>query len=370
MSRGSAALGALAVVMAGAMACSAQAPEPTPPKVDDYGMTAYLDGLVVVKQFRGAVDVRRDGEVLLSRGFDLADVAGKVRNEPGTRFRIASLTKQITAMAVLVLQEQGKLRTTDKVCALLPDCPATWSAITVEHLLTHTSGLFNYTDMTDEERAGYVARFGTVPTPAQLLATFTDRPLQFPPGSRYAYSNSGYEVLGVLVERLSGRTYGEFLDAELFGPLGMSESAYQPDEPASKDNALGYTNWSEPAPEYADAVTFASGGIRSTVTDMARWNAFLLTGSPAIVSRDSLAQLLLPRVTVPDTPLKEQYGYGLQSTRTAGDTLVYHHAGEVDGFATFSEIRPATGLSIVVFGNIQTADAAQITQNLAALARK
>lgn len=368
MSRVSAVLGA--VVVAGAVACSPQPPGATSPRVDDYGMTAYLDGLVEVKQFRGAVDVRRGGEVLLSRGFDLADVAGRVRNEPGTRFRIASLTKQITAMAVLVLQEQGKLTTTDKVCALLPDCPATWSAITVEHLLTHTSGLFNYTDMTDEEAAAYMARFGTVPTPAQLLATFTDRPLQFPPGSRYAYSNSGYEVLGVLVEHLSGQTYGEFLDTELFGPLGMSESAYQPDEPASRDNAVGYATWSDPATEYSDAVGFASGGIRSTVTDMARWNGFLLTGSPAIVSRDSLAQLRRPRVAVPDSPLKEQYGYGILSVRAAGDTLVYHHAGSVDGFATYSEIHPDTGLSIVVFSNIQTANATQVTQNLAALARR
>jgi CubicO group peptidase (beta-lactamase class C family) len=102
---------------------------------------------------------------------------------------------------------------------------------------------------------------------------------------------------------------------------------------------------------------------------MARWNGFLLTGRPAIVSKDSLAQLLRPRVAVPDSPLKEQYGYGIQSARVTGDTLVYHHAGGVDGFTTFSEIHPATGLSIVVFSNIQTADAAQITENLAALAR-
>jgi len=334
---------------------------PAPATADDHGMTSYLDGLVLVRQFRGSVEVRLDGEVLLRRGFDQADVRGEEPNKPGTRFRIASLTKQFTALAVLVLQEQDKLRVTDLLCTHLPDCPAAWRAITIEHLLTHTAGVFNYTDLTDAEVDRYRAEFGPAPTPEQLIQTFVGRPLEFPAGSRFDYSNSGYVLLGHLVERLSGQTYGEFLEDRILDPLGMSDTAYSLDEQAA--DAVGYRGWTELAEPFSDTLTFSSGGIRSTVTDLADWNQFLLTGEPAVVRPDTLAQLLRPRVALGD----EHYGYGIQ-TRGTGEVTTHFHDGGVDGFATFSQIQPATGLSIVVLGNLDTVDADGIAGNLAALA--
>jgi CubicO group peptidase (beta-lactamase class C family) len=147
----------------------------------------------------------------------------------GERFRIASVTKQFTALAVLVLQEQGALRVTDPVCAHLPDCPPAWAPITLDHLLTHTSGLHDYADvMRTDLEAFYRTAGSRAPAPAQLVRTFSALPLDFAPGADWAYSNSGYVVLGHLVELLSGRSYADFLRAEVLDPLGMSDTGYPP----------------------------------------------------------------------------------------------------------------------------------------------
>jgi len=327
-------------------------------------MTEYLDGLVRLQQFRGAVEVRLGDEVLLSKGFDQADVSQDVSNEPDTRFRIASLTKQFTGLAVLILQEQGKLKVSDPVCTHLPNCPATWRAITIEHLLTHTAGLYDYVKVSGGDPQRYATAFGPEPTPEQLMQTFVKRPLEFPPGSKFAYSSSGYVLLGRLIEQLSGVTYGQFLKDQILDPLDMSDTAYQPDEQATAHDAVGYQDWTTPGANAPDAVSFAGGGMYSTVTDFTRWNHFLLTGTPAIVKEDTLAQLLRPRVAV-DHGAQYCYGIGTEGT---GDGTTYSHSGGVPGFATYNEIRPATALSIVVLSNLETTDAIRIGHNLAMLA--
>jgi CubicO group peptidase (beta-lactamase class C family) len=327
-------------------------------------LTEYLGDLVRSRQFRGAVEVRLGDEVLLSRGFGHADVARDVPNETDTRFRIASLTKQFTALAVLSLQEQAKLKVTDLVCTHLTGCPAAWRAITIEHLLTHTAGLFNLTELDAATTDRYVAEFGTRPTPEQLIQTFVDLPLDFPPGSNWHYSNSGYVLLGHLVERLSGHTYAQFLDDRILGPLGMSDTAYDPDHEGTEHDAVGYRNWTTPGDTDIDAYAFASGGIRSTVTDLARWNQFLLTGTPAIVDQDTLAQFLRPRVP---TGRGERYGYGIH-TRGTGNSTTHFHNGDMTGFHSYSEIQPATELSIVVLSNIDVVNLSRIGRNLATLA--
>lgn len=329
-------------------------------------MTAYLDGLVQTGQFRGVVDVRLGDEVLLSRGFDKADVTRDVPNQPDTRFRIASLTKQFTGLAVLILQNQGKLRVSDLVCSHLPNCPATWGAITIEHLLTHTAGLYDYVEISGGDPQRYATVFGPKPSPEQLVQTFVDRPLEFPPGSKHDYSSSGYVLLGTLVERLSGKTYGEFLRDQILDPLHMSDTAYQPDEQATDHDAVGYHDRRTPAPRTPDAVSYAGGGMYSTATDLTRWNHFLLTGTPAIVSPDTIAQLLRPRVAAVGG---FRYGYGIYTVGT-GDATAHGHDGEVPGFAAYNEIRPATTLSVVVLSNLDTVDAVRIGDNLAALANR
>jgi len=355
---------AIAAMVATACTPEAVSPAATTTSATATKMTNYLDGLVRARQFRGAVEVRVGDKVLLSKGFDRADVDRDAPNGPDTRYRIASLTKQFTALAVLILQEQGKLAVTDLVCAHLPNCPETWRAITVEHLLTHTAGLFDYTEVTAAEVERNLAEFGPEPTPEQIIHTFIDRPLDFSPGTQWKYSSSGYTVLGQLIEQLSGHTYGQFMKDEIFDPLDMSDTAYQPDQRDDDHDAVGYQNWTTPATTLADATAFSSGGMYSTVTDLARWNQFLLTGTPALVKPDTLAQLLRPRV---DADATGRYGYGLFTLGT-GDAAIHFHGGWLAGFSTYNEIRPATTLSIVVLSNLDTADTMGVGRDLATLA--
>jgi CubicO group peptidase (beta-lactamase class C family) len=357
-------LAVLVLVTAMVSAACTSPPTPSADVVGERGMREYLDGLVEMRQFRGSVEVRRGDEVLLRDGFGQADVARDVPDGPGTRFRIGSVTKQFTALAVLILQEQGRLRVSDPVCTLLPDCPAAWRAITVEHLLTHTAGLWDYNELTEAESAPYLAEYGDTPTPGQLLRIFVDRPLESAPGSAFRYSNCGYDVLGLLVERLSGQTYGEFLHDRVLGPLGMSGTAYNPTQQLSDHDAIGYQDWNTPADTLPDAYSFASGGIYSTVTDLSRWNQFLLTGDPAVVERDTLDQLLRPRV---DSGPVERYGYGV-ATRTIGGSTTHGHGGVVNGFRSHVLVQPATELSVVVLSNLVTVDPERVARTLTLLA--
>ncbi|MGB3440539.1 MAG: serine hydrolase domain-containing protein [Actinophytocola sp.] len=354
-----------ALLVAIVVALVACAPEPAPPAPDDHGLASYLDDLVELRQFRGVVEVRRGDEVLLSKGFGQADVARDVPNEPDTRFRIASVTKMFTALAVLMLQEEGKLAVGDRLCAHLASCPAAWQAITIEQLLTHISGLWDYNELTEEDGARYLAEFGQRPTPAQLLQTFVDRPLHFPPGTRWQYNNCGYDLLGMLVERHSGQTYGEFLHDRILEPLGMADSAYDPAQPGSEHDATGYQDWTTPAETLSDAVNFANGGVYSTGPDLARWSRFLLTGKPAIVEQDTFAELLRPRV---DAAVGVRYGYGVE-TRGTGEGTTIGHGGILPGFRSQVLVQPASGLSVVVLSNLATVVPKTVADNLVALAK-
>jgi CubicO group peptidase (beta-lactamase class C family) len=356
---------AVAALVALAAGCT---PDPTPHQESPDAavietLTDYLDEAAQRHEFRGAVQVRLDGKVLVSDGYDQADIATDTPNGPNTRFRIASVTKQFTGLAVLMLQEQGKLRVTDPACTHLPICPNTWHAITVEQLLTHTAGLFNYTDASEAEADQFFATFGDTPTPDQMIQTIVGRPLLFPPGSKTEYTNSGYLLLGRIIEHRSGKTYSQFLKDHIFDPLHMTDTSYEPNPTPIDRDAVGYQDWTTPAETLTDAVYYAAGGIRSTVHDLALWQQFLLTGTPAAAKPGTVDQLLRPRVQFNAV---EQYGYGIM-TRGTGRGTTHFHAGNIAGFATYHEIRPATGLSIIVLSNLDTANATSIGRNLASL---
>jgi CubicO group peptidase (beta-lactamase class C family) len=342
--------GTLAALLAatGLVVACTPTPTVTPPTPDPVveELTDYLDQAVSTERFRGAVEVRRDGKVLLRRGYGRANPDTGTPNGPNTRFRIASVTKQFTGLAILVLQERGKLGVVDRVCAYLPNCPPAWADITIEQLLTHTSGIHNYTDDVD-----FVTALGTQhPAPEQLVQVFANRPLHFTPGQRWAYSNSGYVLLGHLIELISGKTYGEFLHDEILDPLGMSNSGYQPGLAPGEEYAVGHTDWDTPAEVVDDSMWYAAGGMYSTVTDLGRWQRFLLTGDPVVVTKDTLADLLRPRVASNPTTW---YGYGIDSRGASMTDLdAYAHSGGIPGFNSYVEIRPASGISVTVLANI------------------
>src|SRR5262249_24508562 len=170
--------------------------------VDSARMDQIAQSYVSNTQFMGSVLVARGGEVLFSKGYGSANLEWQIPNTPSTKFRLGSITKQFTAASILLLEERGKLKVDDLVKKYMPDAPTAWDKMTIFHVLTHTAGIPNFTSFPD-----YQASEPFATTPEKLVARFRDKPLEFEPGSRMNYSNSGYILLGYLIERISGQSY-------------------------------------------------------------------------------------------------------------------------------------------------------------------
>ena len=341
-----------------------RAPGRTAPVADSARtMDAYLSDAADMYRFSGAVLVARGTDVLLAKGYGLADISTGTPNTPHTRYRIASVTKQFTALAILKLQELRRLKVTDPVCRFVRPCPHAWKPITIEHLLTHTSGIPNFTERSDIESV-----VTTHLSPEELVGLFRDEPLDHPVGSRWRYSNSGYTLLGYIIERVTGATFADFLGRHILGPLGMSESGYDVNHPDST-HAVGYDPIGQPAPFIDMSIPYSAGAMYSTVTDLYRWNRFLLTGTPPIVSADSRAQMLTPRRLVnPDRPdLYGHYGYGLHFLGEAA-AATYFHGGGINGFGAHNLVRPHDQLSITVLSNQRVTRVDHIADQLATIA--
>jgi CubicO group peptidase (beta-lactamase class C family) len=318
-------------------------------KVDE-----YMNAAMTVNGFSGSILVARDGEPVVSKGYGMANIELAVPNTPQTVFRLGSVTKQFTAMAVMILQERGKLRVSDPVCQYLTDCPATWQPLTIRHLLTHTSGIPNYTNFPD------FARTALLPTSsAEMIGMLKDKPLEFAPAEKFAYSNSGYYVLGMIIERASGRTYADFLQANIFTPLAMNHTGYDNTSSIIRNRAAGYARQAGETVNaaYMDmTIPFAAGALYSTTEDLLRWDRALYTTT--LVSQKSLDETF--------TPDKDGYGYGW-SIGKRFDRQVIAHGGGIYGFATEIARFPADRATVIVLSNVEGAAAGPIANDLAAV---
>jgi len=223
----------------------------------------YVDA----QMFMGNVMVAKNGEVLFSKSYGMADLEWSVPNSSTTRFNIASMTKQFTAASILLLEDRGKLKTDDLVKAYLVDAPPSWDKITIYNLLTHTSGI-------SADAAKYEPG-----TPDKLV--FNDKPLIFQPGQQWAYTNLGYIVLGYLIERVSGQTYEDFVQKNLFKPLGMNDSGLFSFVTVIPQRASGYwpgSNGMENADRPDARIGFSAGSLYSTTEDLLRWEEGLFGG--------------------------------------------------------------------------------------------
>ena len=318
-------------------------------KVDE-----YMNAAVRVDGFSGSILVARDGQPVVSRGYGMANVELDVPNTPQTVFRLGSITKQFTAMAIMMLQERGKLSVNDPACKYLTDCPAAWQPITVRNLLTHTAGVPNYTSFPD------FAKTAVLPTTnAAMLAQLRDKPLEFSVGEKYAYSNSGYFLLGAIIERASGKSYADFLRENIFTPLGMRQSGYDVSARIIKNRAAGYARRGGEIvnASYMDmTIPYAAGAMYSTTGDLLLWDQALYTDK--LVSRKTLDEIF--------TPFKSGYGYGW-SIGKKFDRQEISHGGGIYGFATEIARFPADKVTVVVLSNVEGAPAGRIGNDLAAI---
>ena len=229
-----------------------------------------MKAAVTVNGFGGSILVAQNGQPVVSKGYGMANIELAAPNTPQTVFRLGSVTKQFTAMAIMMLQERGKLRVSDPVCQYLTDCPAAWQPLTIRQLLTHTAGIPNYTNFPD------FARTAVLPTSsADMIGMLRDKPLEFAPGEKFAYSNSGYYVLGIIIERASGKTYADFLQANIFTPLAMSNTGYDNPSTIIRNRAAGYARQAGETVNaaYMDmTIPFAAGARHSMTDDLLRWD--------------------------------------------------------------------------------------------------
>jgi CubicO group peptidase (beta-lactamase class C family) len=332
---------------------NAPAPIAVPAQLESLSQTidSYLNDIVNAGWFQGAVLVAHNGKVIISKGYGMADAAHGTSNSAQTRFRLASVTKQFTAAAIMILQARGKLNVQDAICAHLPDCPDAWRDVTIQHLLTHTSGLPNYTDFMSYEPSQMLPA-----TPDQLIARFSYEPLLYPPGTTYFYENSDYVLLGRIIELVAGQSYADFLHDAIFAPLQMRDSGVEAGLGSGPGYAVGYSSVGAPAPPLDTSTLFSAGAIYSTVEDMYRWDQALYT------------DVLLPAALRSQmfTPFLRDYAFGWKVDRP-GDRLRISHPGMIDGFATYIARYPDDRATVIVLGNLDSADAARIGDYLASL---
>jgi CubicO group peptidase (beta-lactamase class C family) len=322
-------------------------------KVDD-----YIRAEMRAQQIPGvSLAVIRNGEIVLAKGYGLANLEHQVPVKPETIFQSGSMGKQFTATAVMMLVEEGKLSLDDKLIKFFPDGPEAWRNITVRHLLTHTSGMGDYPDDFDLRR-DY--------TEDEMVQRIKAIPLAFQPGEKWSYSNLAYVTLGVLIHKVSGKFYGDFLQERVFKPLGMSTARVISEADIVPNRAAGYRlvngelknqNWVSPTLN-----TTADGALYLTVYDMAKWDAALYTDK--LLKRSSLEQMWTP-VKLNDGKTFP-YGFGWALGNVHGHRLI-EHGGSWQGFKSQISRYVDDKLTVVVFANQARANPAKLAHGVAAI---
>lgn len=321
---------------------------PTPLEAESKSLGANVDAMLQKLTdkglFSGAVLVAHDGQIVLSQGYGLADRGHKIPNTPQTKFRIAQVTQVFTALAIMVLQEQGKLNVTDTVCQYLQDCPAAWKDITIQQLLTHTAGLPEIVD-TD----AYRQIQGEPTTPHQLITLFRDAPLAYPPGESFTatplgFGASGYVVLGTLIDQVSGHRFESFVQQSLLGPLKLIHTSFELD---ASERAVGYFDQVSARATPHRIIPYAAGGLYSTVEDLHRLLQAL--AGDGTFSTAILDEVLKPQIKNP-TGDGWDVGYGLVLSAFDGRRVI-RLSGDMDGYRSAIDWYPDDRLMIIVLVN-------------------
>ncbi len=327
------------------------------------GLVGEVDAIVSEAMERShiagvAVGISKGDDVVLAKGYGLADVENDVAVDAHTVFRIGSVTKQFTAAAILLLVERGKLSLDTELGTLLPDYPTHGRTITVERLLNHTSGIKGYTEMPSFWET---ARLDL--SQEEMMSLFGAEPFEFAPGEKYQYNNSAYYLLGVIIEKLSGQSYTDFLKVNIFEPLGLDETHYLDNDPIVPRRAEGY-EVKDGALVNDDPLSmrlpYAAGSLGSSVHDLLRWQKALV--SHQLLSAESFEKMTTPgRLSNGD---RLTYGYGV-GVAHLDDHLKVTHGGGINGFRAHLSYYPHDEVTVAVLTNTGSANPSVIESAIA-----
>jgi D-alanyl-D-alanine carboxypeptidase len=306
-----------------------------------------------------SIAVVRGGEPVVLKGYGFADVENDVPATAETVYRIGSITKQFTAAAILRLAEQGRVSLDAPVGEYLSGLPTWADQVTVHQLLNHTSGIRSYTALGPR----WMEVMPLERTHEQMVALFRDEPADFAPGERWLYNNSGYYLLGMIIEEVTGKPYAEYLEGEFFRPLGLASTVYCSERPLIKNRAEGYAvqdgRFVNDAP-IDMTQPFSAGAYCSTVADLVRWARALAQGQ--VVSAESYGKMTTP--TALPAGAEQAYGYGLAVGSLDGHPWVAHGGG-INGFISQLAYYPEVDLAVAVLSNSGSAPSGRIARDIA-----
>ena len=310
----------------------------------------YFNELLGNEKFSGVLLVSIKGEKIVSKGYGMANYELDIPNKSKTKVRIGSVTKQFTSVIILQLCEQGLINLNDTLDKYIPDYP-NGDKVTIHHLLTHTSGIFNSTEVKD-----FSKDMRNEHSVVDLISEFKQLPYDFEPGTKFSYSNSGYILLGYIIEKVSKKSYKEYLNHNIFKKFSMNDSGYDDYKKIIKDRASGYSLVGEEKSlancDFVDmSVPYAAGALYSTVEDLYIWNNKLIKGE--VLSEDSLNQMFSKHVKTQEC----YYGYGvfLDDVELGGKVRKkIWHTGGIDGFLSCSKVFPDEDIQIIMITNIDS----------------
>jgi CubicO group peptidase (beta-lactamase class C family) len=322
-----------------------------------------IDSLITSKfkpESPGAVFMAvKKGKVIYRKAFGMANLEFDIKMKPESVFEIGSMTKQFTAVSILMLAEQGKLKLDDEITKFIPDYPTNGNRITIHHLLTHTSGIKDFTSM---KAIKDIARRDL--SPKELVDFFKNEPIDLLPGKQYKYCNSGYVLLGYIIETVSGQSYEEFITTNIFKKIGMENTYYANHEKIIKNRVSGYRD----KEGYVNAnyisfsIPYASGSIMSNVDDMLLWQNAINTN---VLLNATFTEKAFTNYQL-DNGTKIDYGYGWHLEKVK-DKIVREHGGSIFGFKSMGVYEPSEQIYVIGLSNCDCNSPTSITRDIASL---
>ncbi|MEY8868245.1 serine hydrolase [Meridianimaribacter flavus] len=326
------------------------------PKIDVLASEAYKTDEPGV-----SILVAKNGKVIYQKAFGKASLELDVPMTPNHVFEIGSITKQFTAIAILMLQEQGKLKVSDDITKYIPEYPTKGKTITIHNLLNHTSGIKSYTNIPSFRQ--FAAKDMS---PKELIDVFKDEPMDFNPGEQYSYNNSGYILLGYIIEVVSGMTYEDFVEKNIFEKIGMTNSYYGSKKELIKNRALGYQegeNGYENADYLSMTLPYAAGSLMSTTNDLLKWQNAL--NNYTFITKDSYETAI--HGSTLNNGEHIPYGYGLGENTISGSPSI-QHGGGIFGYTTMGIYLPEEDIFVSALSNCNCKNVTDLATRIAAIA--